>query len=281
MKVMSQRGLIVSRRVCLWAASVLVFAAGCPSSVPTDGIPVDAISAEAKQVVEDVAAQFTPTAEAVAVLLDALESIDFDGENTFEGCPTVTTTVAAGVFAITIDYGEGCIREFYGEDPASGSVTMSFDSQQQMLSFVYTDLVIGGRAVSGTLELALASEGDARNLAGAIDIVTNSGTVVGTIDLSLSLVEGSITFSEATLTLTDSEGTSIAVAVDSVAIKPIDHASFIPESGTMTFEVPNDGLGPETLTAVVTFSSQSPVDGTVTVTVGPAAPVTYQIGGAL
>ncbi len=262
---------------CVLSGAVLFGLWGC--GFRDRGTTVDDLAPEVQKAIDDVVAQFTPTAEALAALFDGFEGIDFDGDGQFGECPVGTVTVEGGVFTITLDYGDGCTNEFYGDNPASGSVSLIYDSNTQSVSIEYLDLMIDDRAVDGSLDLQFASDGSFRTLVGSIDLTTDSGAVGGTLNVRFGLLLNSITINSATLTLTDTEQTSFIITVDSLVIKPVANGSFIPTSGTITFEVPNDGPGPDTLTVVVTFSNGSPVDGTVSVTVGGAPGVTYRIPG--
>jgi len=258
----------------LLSGAVLIGVAGCGFR---DRNP-DTLSPEVQQAIDDVVTQFTPATEAFAPMFAAFDGIDLNGSGQIGTCPVVTTTLDADFFTITLDYGAGCTNEYW-EDAASGSVYFEYDRNVQSVFLEYTDLVLRDHNITGTLDLQFASGEGFRTLTGSIDMTTASGSVSGSVDMRFGLLLNTITINSATLTLTDNDATSRTITVDSLVIKPVSNGNFIPESGTMTFEVPNSGPGPETLTVVVTFTNRSPVDGTVSVSVGGAAAVSYQIPG--
>jgi len=264
-------------RMCVLSGAVLVGLAGCGfrDRDNTGG----ELSPEVKQAIDDVVAQFTPAAEAFAAFFAGFEGIDLNGDGQFGTCPVGTAVVNADFFSITLDYGDGCTNEYYGNDVASGSVLFEYDRNAQSVLLEYTDLMVADRAVNGSLDLAFTTGEGFRTLDGSIDLTTNSGTVGGSMDMRFGLALSTITINSATLTLTDTAQTSYMVTMNGLVIKPVANGSFIPESGTITFEVPNDGPGPDTLTIVVTFSNLSPVNGRVSVTVAGAAAVIYYIPG--
>jgi len=263
--------------LCVLSGAVLAGVAGC--GFRDRGNTGGELAPEVKQAIDDVVAQFTPAAEAFAAFFSGFEGIDLNGDGQFGTCPVGTVVVNADFFSITLDYGDGCTNEYYGDDVASGSVLFEYDRNAQSVMLEYVDLMVADRSVDGSLDLQFASGEGFRTLNGSIDLTTNTGTVSGSVDMRFGLALSTITINSATLSLVDTAQTSYLVTMNSLVIRPVANGSFIPESGTITFEVPNDGAGPDTLTVVVTFSNLSPVNGTVSVKVGSAAAVTYRIPG--
>jgi len=252
--------------------------AGCPvrdRRNPDNGN--DMLSEDVQQAIDDVLTQFAPVAEALAAFFDGFEGIEFDGDGMFGECPIVTVAEIDGVYSITMDYGDGCTNEYYGTDPASGSVSLEFDSNTRSFVLDYDSLAIEDREIDGSLTLDFTRDDDARNLDGTIDLTTNSGSVIGTLDVRYGLLTNTITINEAVLAMTDSAGETVSLAIDGLVIRPIANESFIPQAGTITFDVPSDGPGADTLTVVVRYTTQSPDTREVSVTVGNAPPVTYTI----
>ena len=115
-----------------------------------------------------------------------------------------------------------------------------------------------------------------------VNLITTSGvgSAQGDIALQLDTVRQTIKVDTASLTLDDGAGTSYSVNVEGLVIKPVANQSFVPEAGTATFEIPNTApAGRATLIVIVEFDANSPVDGTVSVTVGNSSPAEYQLPG--
>ena len=91
------------------------------------------------------------------------------------------------------------------------------------------------------------------------------------------LVAGTITIVNGDLTLTDEASLSYSVDIDGLLMAPLENGNFIPQAGTITFEIPNSGPGPATTTIVITFDETSPENGTVAVAVGDQAAVSYTL----
>ena len=84
---------------------------------------------------------------------------------------------------------------------------------------------------------------------------------------------GLITITTANLTFND--GTSSqAAAISDVVIDPAGNGNFVPHSGTATFSITEDG---STTALAVEFTSTTPNDGGVDVTVDSAASATATI----
>jgi len=237
----------------------------------------DQLSPEVQQAIDDVITQFTPVSEAFAAFFDGFAGIDYNGDGTFGDCPMVTVDLTDGVYSITMDYGDGCTNDYYGTNQASGTVTLQYDSNSRSFVLNYDMLKVAEREIDGSFELEFSSDGDARDLTGSIDLTTSSGSVSGSLDMQYGLVTHTITINSGTLALMDTNDETVSIDIAGLVIRPIANGSFIPQAGTITFEVPNTGPGPATLTIVIEFDNQSPNTREVSVTVGSAAPVTYTI----
>ncbi len=245
-----------------------------------DGNGTTELTAEQQAAVDAVVEQLEATAKAVGGLVDSFSGLDADGDVTAGECPVVTASFGEGVTNVTVDFGEtGCTSDYYDNDTVSGSVALTLDRIARTVGVVFNNLSVDGATTSGTADFTLTRDGDRRTLAGTIDIATSGvGSVVGTLSVRIDVSALTIAVDEADLTVFDeSTGDTYSVDVDGIVIDPLGNGNFIPESGTVTFEIPNDGPGPETITIVIEFDANSPVDGTVAVTVGEAEPVEYEL----
>lgn len=239
------------------------------------------LSAEQQTAITAVGAQIDATAKGIAGVVDGFAGLDVTGDGTYGSCPVVTAVVSGGVIATTLDFADGCVNEYYGDVPASGGIALNFNVATRNLAISYDDFTVDGKSVSGAFILQLTrAEDGGRVLEGEIDITTTGvGSAVGTVSIQFNLLADTINIVSADLTLSDTGGDSYAVHVANLLMRPIANGNFVPESGTMTFEIPNTGPGPETFTIVITYKGTSPDDGIVDVTIGSADPVEYGLPG--
>lgn len=238
------------------------------------------LTVEQEAAVNAVVEQLEATAKAVGGVVESFTGIDADGDGTFGDCPEVTAEFADGITEVEVNFGEGagCESDYYN-NIASGSVALTLDTVARDLEIVFNELTVDGVTTSGSASTSLTRDGqNNRTVAGSIDLTTSGvGTVQGELSIGINLAARTISVDQADLTVTDDDGNSYAVDVDGIFIDPIGNGNFIPQSGTITFEIPNEEAGPDTVTVVIEFDAQSPETGVVAVTVGSADPVDYEL----
>ncbi len=263
-------------------ASLLV--GGCPT-LTTDGTTsTTGLTTAQKTAVGDVAEQ-TAALGSVWGTCSGLSTTDLNlnpvaQDATVGECPSVSLLMPdPQSLTVNLEFGiEGCSGPATGGQTISGSVNITISRGTQSASVVFDDLALDDQAVTGTVTATLEKTDAAVTFTGTCDITTAQvGSTEGSITVAITTA-GLITITSADATLSTGTAT-YDVALANVVLDPLNNGNFWPESGTATFEVPNDGPGPDTLTVVVTFSEQTPVDGTVQVTVAGAGPYTYQIPG--
>lgn len=255
-----------SNTISWFALVALVGVGGCGGGF---GNGSTGLTPEQQAAVDSVVEQIEASARALASLTDGFSGIDDETDQEFGVCPVVTASFADGVTSLTLDFPDGCFNAYFGDTPLSGSVSLTFDISSRAYDVTFNDLSTGDETVTGTLGLDLTREGLRLTLVGNMNISTTGvGTVVGTLSLRFDVNAGTITIVDGSLTLTDEDGVSQAVTVTDLLFRPRDNASFIPEAGTITFQIADVGLGLGTQTVTITFDDQSPVDGTVDVTIG-------------
>lgn len=262
----------------------LVMLAGCPLRPgPGDNGPEPGtLSPQVQQAVDDVVARTQATFQALTSFVDGV-NIDLDaGQNAVFGqCPVVEADRQGGVVSIVLDYGDGCSNEAYDDSTVSGRVLLSLGVFERSLSVVYEDFAIDDQTVVGGFSLELDREDFARTLFGEIHIATSDlGSTDGTLEVEVRVATVTITVTTANLVLSD-ESDSFDVAIEGIVIKPKreDNGNFVPEAGTISFEIADDDTPLELLAIVIAFDAESPVDGTVQITVGSLPPVDYQLPG--
>lgn len=280
-----------SALVCLSLALVWTLALGCRprggDGLPTDGEPTDGeptdgeLAPQQKAAVDAVVDQLEVASKALTSFVDGFTGVDADTDGSVAGCPDVSFVRENGVTSITVDYGDdGCTNAYYGDSLVSGAVSVNFNRLEQTLSGVFDDFTIGHDVFAGSFDFNQdRDETGRRVLTGTVDIaVAGHGSTEGTLTMRVDVANVTLSIEDASLTLTDADGVSYSVSVTDVVIDPIDNRSFVPESGTAEFEGPVAGSD-EVIVFIIEFTAQSPVDGTVLVTIGDAPPVEYQIPG--
>ena len=239
------------------------------------------LTVQQQAAVEAVASQLEATARAVTSVADSLQGLDAENDLQLGDCPVVAADVMNGTISVAVDFPDGCTNDYYGDDVAlSGGASIAFTVADRSVTVTFNDFSDGDQTVSGDLNVQLTREDLRRTLTGDIDIATTGvGTAVGQLEIEYDSARARITIHDADLALTDPDAVSYSVEMDGLVIEPIDNGSFIPESGTVTFQVPAETPGGDPVTIVVEFDSQSPVDGTVSVTVGELPAVQYTLVG--
>jgi len=265
-------------------AMVVAASSACRNQPGSDGgNGATKLTAQEKAAIDTVVMQLENATSAISGSIDGLTSVDRNANGQFGACPTVTYAVAGGVGTVKLDYPDGCRNVYYPDATISGAISVAFDLNTPTLevTVTFTDFIVEGKVTNGALRLQRGSGQDFRTWDGSIDItISGVGSIQGGITVKIDTLQQSITIDPASLTLVDAAGTSHDVAVSGLIIKPVANGNFVPEAGTATFEVPSTApTGPATLTIVVTFDANSPVDGTVSVKVGDSPAVEYKLPG--
>jgi hypothetical protein len=260
--------------------SILAVAVTGCNNQPTGEPTVAAELTEAQQkAINDIVAEVEAIGQSFAATLEGigdLESLSLDSQTT---CPALSLVVDPDIGAtLVVDFPDGCTNDLYGESPVSGTVTMTLSLAAATLNVTFTDLAIDDQTSNGSFFATFSNEEGAITLVGDIDLTTTGvGRVTGSMNIVIDIATGTISIPLATLSVDPEAGDALSVAIVDMAIAPVSNGNFIPGVGTVAFIVPNDGAGPETITLVMNFDSQSPVDRTVDVAIGTADPVEYTI----
>jgi hypothetical protein len=209
----------------------------------------------------------------------ALEALENDPLNLEGGnCPAVRLDVGPQGAVIVLDYGDGCTSALYGSAVVSGTVSAALNPTGGTLMVTLDAFTIDDRTMDGTLTETRQSDDGETTLLLAVDLtISDLGRMLGEVTAAFDINAQVIRIPSGLLNLEDLDGGTLVVAIDDLILDPKNNGNFIPESGTVTIDVPNEGPGPEIIPVTVTFSEDSPVDGTVTVSVGGAPPMTYTL----
>ena len=264
---------------------VLMGNLSCRGRLGDNGLPDGSeLTAEQEAAIDSVVDQLTASAKAMTSVAGSFGSIDLVADVVVGVCPVITAEVNNGDVSITLDFPDGCSSDYYGESPVSGAVSVAFSVAQRTFDVVFDGFTTDDQTVDGTFALELTIQDLDRTLTGDIDITTTGvGSARGTMTVVFDLDDMSggltVTVVEANLTLTDEDGVSTATSAEGLVIEPVDNGNFVPEAGTLSFDVFVAGSTTETVTLTVVFDAQSPVDGTVEVTIGNSPPIEYRIPG--
>ncbi len=211
---------------------------------------------------EDAIEEVVEVTESLGAVFAVLADADAPGlgEGPIAGgdCPVITFDEGQ----ITLDYGDGCSPILYPDSTFSGSVTGTLDVDEGMVDLTFEDFTVDGESVSGHVAFSYQSADGVSTLEGEVDLTFDDDeTVTGDMTVEIDQTTGEITIVTAELVFTYGEFTD-EVTLTNVHIDYAENGNFLPDAGTaaITLDEP-----PPPVTLTVTFTSQTPVDGTVTV----------------
>lgn len=210
-------------------------------------------------------------------LLDAAGSLQVAAET--PDCPALEAAVDGSSVSASIDYGAGCNPVLFPDADVSGSVSGSITlGTSATLAAEFDSLVVNDRSLDGSMQGEFMRSGGLTSIAVDLTLATADGRLSGSARIQIEESLSLITIEEASFELENAEGESATVTMSHVIVNYRGNGNFYPQSGTATIEFPNDGRGAETISVEVTFTEQTPVDGTVIVTVQGGQPVEYTPG---
>jgi len=289
------------RRLDMWMMAVAVLAmaafAGCPSgakgpSSPNNGGSTsensnaqdennDPATADGLLTAEEAAAvtQNTDFVERVAGTFATLAAADLPpltGGPVVEPVPVPTCpTLAITVGRIVIDFGtNGCVSTLYPDITYSGAIQADVNVQERTLVLTFNELGVqleglGLLTVTGTADGA-ANQDDGMILLGAtLELVFHADAttlaVAGDLTFNADLTTGEMVIMTADLTTTDETGQTNVLELSQVHLDPAEHGNLVPDSGTVNLRLGTEGPG--SVSIVITFSENTPIDGSVFVSV--------------
>lgn len=195
---------------------------------------------------------------------------------TYGDCPNLAYVCGYDFAAIVIDYRHGCSSNETAGCTFSGYLGAMVTLATRLYEFELLDLVLAGNEVLGVLDATVLQVDDGVEMTGVCDLAIGRETAVAG-NLTLEIVEnGALTFAAAELDFDD--GTTFdQVILAGVAFDPVENTNFMPQGGSVTFEIRNDEPGPPWLTVVVTFTEVSPINRLVWVQLGDAEPFEYEL----
>ncbi len=187
-------------------------------------------------------------------------------------CPTLSLEGTQ----LAIDYGDGCSPTLYPDSTVSGSIAGEINLAGRTITFTLNDFSIDEQTIDGTVEASVSQQGDLLILETTVNVTFSDAeqtvTYTGDVTAELDLVTGELFIPSADVAATDQAGDTYAVEVDDVHI---DLVEVLPDSGTVTVILGTQGPG--ALTVAVTFTEQTPTNGTVLVSVNGSPPITLSL----
>ena len=206
---------------------------------------------------------------------------DTTSAQTFPNCPEVDLQLSDGAFTVTLDYGESCSPLLFPDAVFSGVVSgsLSVAQGQFTIGYEFDAFTIDDQSLDGFIEGSIARSGDIVTLGLEADLTASEGNnIVADLSADVNKSNGLITIDDSTATMTEAAVGTVDVVYEGIIIDYPNHGNFIPEAGTATFVLPNDGPGPDTVTIIVEFTEETPATRTVLVTVGESGPIEHTIG---
>ena len=142
----------------------------------------------------------------------------------------------------------------------------------------WCDFSIDSHAVTGRVDALLPDRQDGITLVGTCRVTTEGiGEARGSATIDY-YEDGHFVYAMAVLALNDG-APLYDVLLSFLAVDALTYTSFVPYDGTLSFEMPSGVPNSPTVPVLVRFTTQTPLDGTVIVTVGDDASYEYQIPG--
>jgi len=183
---------------------------------------------------------------------------------------------------VVLDY--GATGASVGGATFTGAETIVFDTAAHTGTVTFQNLAENGNPVTGTLALTnlqISAQGVSATVTNNLTLAT-LGTTTGDLALAFS-TDGGETIAATKLTLASANsGTVYTVGIGNVTINPKANGNFVPSTGTATiaYPSPDPTTGAASSTTLgLTFSGQSPVDGTTNLSVNGGTAFTIKLTG--
>ncbi len=208
--------------------------------------------------------------------LDTLGPIESFGE-----CPVVSyVTDAARVNAlIAVDFGAGCSSLITANRVVSGLTTSRVNLTTRVGTIDFTTLVFDGGTIQGQLDpVTISSDPAGTNLAGTMSVNTAAvGALVGTFDVTL-MQRGQMRINSAIFTVENGPPTQITLT--GVIADPSLTLNMVPVQGSAQVDIPS-ATDAATEQALLTFTTETALNGTVQVQAADVPPTDFQVPGLL
>lgn len=255
--------------------AILAFSAGCPQQAGTgaDGGPSSGLTADEQAAARAAMTSIRSLTDSVGVAQSTTSAAgqsaaDLPSDASAGRCPAVSVDVDANGSAQTvglaasIDFGAGCSP--YGSEnySCSGSASGALSATGSSLNLSFNAVSCNGQTLSGSADVSVDADAAGVTLEGSFSL-SYSGAE-GTVD-----VDGSgacrHSRSDAVTEITRFDGSlktggeSWNASMDALRVSYPQFESFVPFDGTLTLSAG------EIRTVVIRFNAQSPLDGSIEV----------------
>ncbi|MCO6436125.1 MAG: hypothetical protein J5J06_03465 [Phycisphaerae bacterium] len=250
----------------------LIGVAGCPRMPGTDGNELTQKQREA------VAATTRGIADTAGALAGASPTADADqGEPAQVGdCPSLSLDISNGSITLTLDYGDGCSPTFYPASTISGSVTGSLQLTTRTASLTFDQYTVDDRSLDGQLSGTIQRAVTTTNMNLSVDLAAGDGSSVdGSVMGELTRATGVLDVPTASLTVVSAGGDQFDATWSDLVIDFLGNGDARPQSGTAQVMLTDEDATPPMVTLDIEYTEQTPVDGTVIVSINDGAPFPY------
>lgn len=196
----------------------------------------------------------------------------------FGDCPQVSSTLSEAIRTVDLDYGDGCQSALLGQATVSGNVTFTINATNRSVTIELNEITVNDLGIDGSIvgtAESFPTQGRV-TIAGDLDLIFDIGAAMGEVTFTLNAGTGEILVSETTrIILADEDSPVYTVTAADIVIRPENNPHLIPQSGTLTIELPEDDEAATIIT--ITFDDESPTTGVVTVQIGNAAAFEYAL----
>ncbi len=192
-------------------------------------------------------------------------------------CPSLTIDLGR----ITLDFGtDGCTPtpDWYVTYSGTIRFEMDLDGTKLLLTFDEFSTTPDGEdtvTVTGTAHLAANEDDDALTLDAVLDLLFDVDgetlAVAGSVALSMDANTGESMITTADVTITDEGGVTTTLEAGQVHFD----SSGAPDAGTLTLQL--GAGGPHPVSVAITFTEDTPIDGSVRISVNGSPPVSMRL----
>lgn len=209
------------------------------------------------------------------VMLDVGEALTAataePGRQAVGTCPAVESVTGEDHVDLTLTYAPGCTAGG-GEQTLAGVVSVAFTPSTNSGTVTFEDFAIDGRAVTGTVGFTIDNPeaGPLEPRVSTVDVdltYEDAGRIDGLLTATFSLAGVRFDTTDQGVDLTDPANTTYTIYLNQLRVDVGGNGNAVPEFGTASFDIPNEGPGPDTLAISIRFDAQSPATGRVYVSV--------------
>ncbi|MBN2446069.1 MAG: hypothetical protein JXO22_05065 [Phycisphaerae bacterium] len=237
--------------------------------------PNDAVDQVARQVV----AAGVRCAMCVPLADERLD-MNSAGQGQFGECPVVgfADDGDSGLISMMFGYDDGCSGPLTGGITLTGSVAVIYDQVTDAIELYFLEMPGGVKEIPGEIHGTYAQSSGGASVAGAFTLDSDAtGTISG--DVALAYSSDDITTINSASWYADAEGYAYDLTCTAIVINQVTTQSFIPTSGTVSFNVDNPAGDPATLPVVIAFNAQSSATSVVSVQIGDDPPFDHYVSG--